>query len=92
MSCDHGLEAERLSRALEFLGRARVESYGDYHLVVVEICEDFYVFISVSCSGEGFYYEFSIGDENFVFNVDRVSCLDRAVEVVKKVAAASVPR
>ncbi|MCX8209091.1 MAG: hypothetical protein N3G79_05575 [Sulfolobales archaeon] len=92
MSCDHGLEAERLSRALELLGRARVESYGDYHLVVVEICEDFYVFISVSCGSGGFYYEFSIGDENFVFGADKVSCLDVAVDVVKNVVRSSVPR
>lgn len=94
MGCDHGAEAERVSKLLEVekFGKTRIESYGDYHLVVLEICEDFYVFISVSCSGEGFYYEFALGDENFVFRMDGVPCLDRGAAAIKRVAEASVPR
>ncbi len=93
MSCDHRAEAERLLRLLESggFGRARVEPYGSYHLVVLEVCEGFYTFVSVSCSNGGYYYEFALGDENFVFGVEGVECLDKAVSAVKRVAEA-VPR
>lgn len=73
-------------------GTPRVEPYGDYHLVVVEICEDFYLFVSVSCSDGGYYYDFAMGDENFVFNSEKIPCLDKAVSAVKAIVAGSVPR
>ncbi|MEM0066710.1 MAG: hypothetical protein QXH88_07305 [Sulfolobales archaeon] len=94
MSCDHRGEAGRLSKLLESegLGKLRVESYGSYHIVVVELCEDFYLFVSISCSNGGYLYEFALGDENFVFGLNEVECLDRAVATVKKVATWTVPR
>ncbi|MEM1931599.1 MAG: hypothetical protein QXP54_06180 [Thermofilum sp.] len=95
MSCDHRGEAERLSRLLksEGLGKLRVESYGSYHIVVVELCEDFYLFVSISCSNGGYLFEFALGDENFVFDLEKIECLDRAVATAKKVATfLTVPR
>lgn len=94
MGCDHRSEAERISRLMEAegFGRSRVESYGGYHLVVVEMCEGFHLFVSVSCSDGGYYYEFAVGDENFVFGPGELACLDRAVTALKRIASDPVPR
>lgn len=94
MGCDHRAEAERISKLLESekFGKTRIEPYGDYHLVVLEVCEGFYLFVSISCSDEGFYYEFALGDENFVFRIDGISCLDIGAAAAKRVAEVSVPR
>lgn len=95
MSCDYGSEAERISKLLKstYTDRVRVEDYGDHQLVIVDVCGDFYVFIYISCSDhQGFYYEFAVGDENFAIGMDRISCLDKAADVIKYVAKHAVPR
>ncbi len=94
MSCDHKSESERLASVLRSYGfeKVRVEGYGSYHIVVVEVCDDFYVFTSVSCSDSTYYYELAVGDENFIIALEKVPCLDRAVEVIKKVYELAVPR
>ncbi len=91
MSCDHGREARRISELLESggFGRARVEPYGSYHLVVLEVCEGFYLFVSVSCADGGYHYEFALGDENFIFGAEGLECLERAVPAVRRVASSS---
>lgn len=94
MSCDHKSESTRIADILRSRGfkNVRVEGYESYHIVVVEVCDDFYVFTSVSCSDSIYYYEFAVGDENFVIALEKVSCLDRAVEVVRKIYELVVPR
>jgi len=72
--------------------RVRVESYGDHHIVVVEVCDGLYVSTLISCPGSTYYYEFIVGDENLVIALEKVPCLDRALEVVKGIYEFVVPR
>jgi hypothetical protein len=62
-----------------------VEGYGDERVVVVDLGEDFSVYISILCRGGECDVEYAIGDENFIIRPERVDLLGRAVDIITRV-------
>ncbi|MGC8607777.1 MAG: hypothetical protein ACP5GZ_01895 [Vulcanisaeta sp.] len=63
---------------------ASVEEYGRERVVILEIGEDFSIYVSIVCNSEC-DIEYAIGDENFTFKSSSIELLRRAVEIIERI-------
>ncbi len=63
---------------------ASVEEYGREKVVILELGEDFGIYVSVVCNNEC-DIEYAIGDENFTFRPGSINLLRRAVEIIERI-------
>ncbi len=63
---------------------ASVEEYGRERVVILELSEDFSIYVSIVCNGEC-DIEYAIGDENFTFRPGSIDLLRRAVEIIERI-------
>ncbi len=63
--------------------KAEVEEYGRERVVILELGEDFGIYVSVICNNDC-DVEYAIGDENFTFRPNQLDLVKRAVEIIEK--------
>ncbi|WP_243671122.1 hypothetical protein [Vulcanisaeta sp. JCM 16161] len=60
-----------------------IEEYGREKVVILELSEDFGIYVSVVCNNEC-DIEYAVGDENFTFKPSNIEQLRRAVAIIEK--------
>ena len=63
--------------------KASVEEYGRERIIILELGEDFSIYVSVVCNNDC-DVEYAIGDENFTFRPSQLDLLKRAVDIIDK--------
>ena len=63
--------------------RASVEEYGRERIIILELGEDFGVYVSVVCNNDC-DIEYAIGDENFTFKSSQLDLIRRAVDIIDR--------
>ncbi len=72
-----------LNLAKEFGINARTENYHGETIIILELSEDFSIYVSVICDNEC-DVEYAIGDENFTFRPNHVGQLKKALEIIER--------
>ena len=63
--------------------KASVEEYGRERVIILELGEDFGIYVSVVCNNDC-DVEYAIGDENFTFKPSQLDLLKRAVDIIDR--------
>ena len=63
--------------------KASVEEYGRERVVILELGEDFGIYVSVVCDNDC-DIEYAIGDENFTIKPSQLGLLKRAVDIIDR--------
>ncbi len=79
-----GIVNKILNAARELGIAAEVDEYGREKIVILNLTEDFSIYVSVVCSNEC-NIEYAIGDENFTFKPGQLDLLKRSVEIIERI-------
>ncbi|BDR93368.1 hypothetical protein [Vulcanisaeta souniana] len=73
-----------LNTARELGITAEVDEYGREKIVILNLAEDFSIYVSVVCNNEC-DVEYAIGDDNFIFKPKQLDFLKRSVEIIESI-------
>lgn len=77
---------DSITKLLEELGlKFRVEDYEGEKIIIVELSENFGVYISILCADDECDIEYAVGDDNFTIRPESINLLRKAVDIIAKV-------